>query len=1525
MLDYQNMLPRKSAFNNDLINNSLAQALPLSPFIYKPQKTGIGSTDIEPITMNVNSNLSNSFNTFHTAILPSQHTVTSSQFKLDTLNNKYNFTDKRRAIVTVRGDCKCEVRDKLCNYCDELDDCIKEPIDEFNFYHDTNLLFLDVTGEQALSINSLESVVCVELEDEIQEGVKLALDRKIYPAIGKSRFGILPPIYATWYNDISYGDLKVDGTIFYDLNELASYCLPLSTYTGAKARNYGLYTHFTPVAGDTNTYPYSLGFDLSSKNIGENVDVIVLDSGVELNHPEFLNPDGTSRVIREDWTTYVDDSNKKIVSTLPPNYYSDIDGHGTFCASIIGGNTCGWAPGCRIYSLKSITTYTKDGITVIQALKLIKAFIKRKKQLGINRPTIINNSWGYIRNPSPWWKNHTSDIYGGWFEAAYQYATWLDATVVSVNSLVDEIIREGGIMVRAAGNFNKCNVLPKDEINIPTLYLRTWGGTSDWLKPYLEFPGPVCNVKALENFFSTNPPTSSYQYFTEESYAGWSPNTLSAFNTQRESPVINVGCVFPENNFGFYHENKIINEKSGCLNRGERGSLFIKSEYSNFGETIDLYACGYNVIGATATGSSMTWYNALNDKYGVASGTSFACPQVVGCLVQYLNDNLNATYTDCKDWLYANALSGRIAEFDNTKTVRSTTALFSGSNTANLTSFKLPLIKNYNNYFDEVYNDIGYNNVTILNTTTAVQLPWIYDWKLNSAWHESDGYVFLPALHIYSFSMPVYNKEASAVFHISSFANPDTVGYNWNNYNTPYYDLSSFVYEYWWRLSNSVLPLPIVDSYYLQNPNYIGNEIRVFKKHSTALVYLTSIPHPGNIINSDVLVPKTYRYSPITAPSARKVAMPLVGGLGQQRWTDMLNEDETLNTQNFVNFCHITFKNNTLVVGDAGTDCWYIYNKDQNDKFTLTQVISSLELQDDIVDYYTEHERQYPNILKYSDRYRGLGRRRAGKIALSENGEYLAIPMHGYTKRSYLSRNVSLTGDARVMGAPAPLSALLDANNYNGYSFIFDVHYGTGSVTALYRRDNTTYKLLSTLQTSYALSAAETTGNAKNSLSSFIGYNNNSKNTHCIFSGNSALYLSYYAMGVIETQTISGSRGNVEQVWPFWGSDGGHFEIYELDNNIVSGPTSYKADTSFVIGTSAITNTSYFCGSGFSQYWADWGGWPPGYELYASNFKQQRRFTNHFFNYYENNNNIFSLDNGIMRNFNYTFAGGGQTDHIIASTEYYSLSPVDVWWVAPTYKDLNGYGYTINLHASGGIGTTTIKTPRTHTIPVVNSYTGMINHENWNIRIAYNDKQWFDRRSITYIAKHNESGNILEVEESTGLVYFSVPDNTSETGYKTFTILHGFTNQYPFMCSRWPVITASYLNGVGDGNFNNFYGSSPVRCCFHDSTTFSILYANESLPTDYQSVYTSPKTARFVTFRINSTDFEDGDSNITAEHVKYNKNIFINGHNIYNSPNLLLQPYPKKYIIADDDSETINFEGRVYKRTSYTKYPVTNT
>lgn len=150
-------------------------------------------------------------------------------------------------------------------------------------------------------------------------------------------------------------------------------------------------------ASSTST-PYTFNLD------GTGVDIIIMDSGVEANHPEFaVNADGTggSRVVNHDWTQY------GIITSVPTGgFMGDSDGHGSNVASIAAGNTCGWAPNAAIYSMRiyggtDITTgATLGSLNEYQCWQTIRAFhlAKPTTSTGYKRPTIVNCSFGYYAN-----------------------------------------------------------------------------------------------------------------------------------------------------------------------------------------------------------------------------------------------------------------------------------------------------------------------------------------------------------------------------------------------------------------------------------------------------------------------------------------------------------------------------------------------------------------------------------------------------------------------------------------------------------------------------------------------------------------------------------------------------------------------------------------------------------------------------------------------------------------------------------------------------------------------------------------------------------------------------------------------------------------------------------------------------------------------------------------------------------------------------------------------------------------------
>lgn len=141
---------------------------------------------------------------------------------------------------------------------------------------------------------------------------------------------------------------------------------------------------------DENTYTHTVR--------GSNSTVYILDSGIELNHPEFQNRNIT---LLHSFT----------------NDFADNRGHGTSLASVIAGNTCGLSNA----SLKIVKIFENNTPTlqsdIINALDVVLADYIDNGKL----PSVVNMSWGIPKN---------------------EY----------INSKIQSMINQGLYVVAAAGN-----------------------------------------------------------------------------------------------------------------------------------------------------------------------------------------------------------------------------------------------------------------------------------------------------------------------------------------------------------------------------------------------------------------------------------------------------------------------------------------------------------------------------------------------------------------------------------------------------------------------------------------------------------------------------------------------------------------------------------------------------------------------------------------------------------------------------------------------------------------------------------------------------------------------------------------------------------------------------------------------------------------------------------------------------------------------------------------------------------------
>ncbi len=351
---------------------------------------------------------------------------------------------------------------------------------------------------------------------------------------------------------------------------------------------------------------------------GTGVDVVIQDSGLQVDHPEFQDANGVSRVQQINWYT-----ESGLSGTQSSNHYRDTDGHGTHCAGTAAGLTFGWAKNARVYSVKlnglEGTGDAGTGISISDCFDVIKLWHRNKPIdpiTGRKRPTIVNMSWGY----STGYGTATSIFYRGTSysssnDASFSSRTHLRDTyglypyfsngnyrvpvrITSVDTDVQELIDEGVHVCIAAGNNSfKVDVDGGDDYGNILFY------------------------------------TSGSRFY----HRGSSPYSTEAFM---------VGSLLAQSPTA---DNKV--------------------SFSTCGPGVDIYAAGNNIVSCTSNTNKFTdatYWNDSNFRQCNISGTSMASPQICGIGALYLQANPMLTpaqlktmiHNDSSETLQAGSLTG---------------------------------------------------------------------------------------------------------------------------------------------------------------------------------------------------------------------------------------------------------------------------------------------------------------------------------------------------------------------------------------------------------------------------------------------------------------------------------------------------------------------------------------------------------------------------------------------------------------------------------------------------------------------------------------------------------------------------------------------------------------------------------------------------------------------------------------------------------------------------------------------------
>ena len=368
---------------------------------------------------------------------------------------------------------------------------------------------------------------------------------------------------------------------------------------------------------------------ISTTASGRNVDVVIADDHVNPNHPEFaVNPDGTggSRVNQFNWYQY---SSALGYSGTPTTYPYSTSGaspngnHGTHVAGTACGNTQGWARDANIYNIafQSALSGYGGGSWSQYMWDYVRYFHKNKPintSTGRRNPTVMNNSWG----------SSYSTLSISIFDGVYYRGTFTDMSSMSTNQKKTTLeanghpVVQGTSMYRPPARNAAIDADLQDAINDGVIVIASAGNSS--------FNCEIPTGVDYNNYLTYNSGYSTI-YFSRGSSPGSADN------------VICVGSIGTK-----------VNE--------------YKSNFSNWGSRVDIWAPGSDIISAvydqsSASTESLGAYLPLiedprSSSYHLASisGTSMSGPQVAGIVACVAEQEPNLTQAEALQHLIENSL-----------------------------------------------------------------------------------------------------------------------------------------------------------------------------------------------------------------------------------------------------------------------------------------------------------------------------------------------------------------------------------------------------------------------------------------------------------------------------------------------------------------------------------------------------------------------------------------------------------------------------------------------------------------------------------------------------------------------------------------------------------------------------------------------------------------------------------------------------------------------------------------------------
>lgn len=434
----------------------------------------------------------------------------------------------------------------------------------------------------------------------------------------------------------------------------------LSTATGQND-NWGLLRHIK----QTNTFNNSQsdpGGNYEYVLDGTGVDVVIVDTGIQVGHPEW-EANGVSRLKQVNWPTI-----SGVSFTQPANFYTDTNGHGTHCIGTMAGKTFGWCKNSDIYN---ITLYANSGNTITWSNTVDSLIGWHNKKNDVNdaaytgNPTVVNMSFGYVwyirttTTPNAISFNGTDyyDITGG----RYRGVTHTDTAYANLQNrgLIGEA--QGG------GVYGYPRKFASQDADVETLINNgihvCCAAGNDSMK--MDIPGGVDYDNYLTFTFSG---TTYYMYY----HRGGTPSVNEGGDTYTSTAT-------QDNPAGDLNEGFMVGAtdafdvQDGAVYRDR------KTGFSQSGPGVNIYTAGRYIISAQPNNQGSSYFADSSYRQAKYSGTSMASPQMVGMIGCLLQAHPDWTPAQVKKYFESNAITN-LNDTGNTDDYATNTTIHGGPN-----------------------------------------------------------------------------------------------------------------------------------------------------------------------------------------------------------------------------------------------------------------------------------------------------------------------------------------------------------------------------------------------------------------------------------------------------------------------------------------------------------------------------------------------------------------------------------------------------------------------------------------------------------------------------------------------------------------------------------------------------------------------------------------------------------------------------------------------------------------------------